>query len=157
MKKLFTSTYLIKDNKTLFLVRKKENDHSHIQGIFLPIGGKVEDGESLEDCAKREVLEESGIVINSLNLKAILYIIGQGSGTDDLTIFIFVSADFSGQPRSGKEGGFVWISNEQIEEKANLYEGDKILLKLMQDHSFVVLELYYKGFEFLGHKLLKVI
>lgn len=156
MKKLFTSTYLTKDNKTLFLVRKKENDHSHIQGIFLPIGGKVEESESLEESAKREVLEESGIRINSLNLKAILYIIGQG-GTDDLTIFIFESADFRGRPRSGKEGSFIWISNEEIEKKANLYEGDKILLKLMKDHSFVVLELHYKGFEFLSHKILKAI
>lgn len=157
MKKLFTSTYLIKDNRTLFLIRKKENDLTHIQGIFLPIGGKVEAGEGLEESAKREVLEESGIVINSLNLKAILYIIGQGNSSDDLTIFIFHSADFSGQPRSGKEGSFIWIDNHEIEKKANLYQGDKILLKLMKQHNFVVLELYYKGFELLGHKLLKAI
>lgn len=141
----------------LFLVRKKGNDRAHIQGIFLPIGGKVENGETLEQSAKREILEESGVVVNSLNLKAVLYILGQGEKVDDLIIFVFESSDFKGDPKTGKEGSFAWVKINEIEKKANLYPGDKILLKLMSKYSFIVLELYYDGFQFLDHKILKAI
>ena len=48
MKKVGVMVLLMKPGKVLFLVRKKENDDLHKQGIYLPIGGKVERGEGLE-------------------------------------------------------------------------------------------------------------
>src|SRR5690242_2419540 len=100
MKKQTTGVYLIKDNKLLFLVRKKKNDQMHQQGIYLPIGGHVELGEGIEESAIREVKEEAGITVHSVNLKGILYIRSQNTGAYDQVMFLFTSTDFTGEPVS---------------------------------------------------------
>lgn len=156
MKKHAVGVYLIKADKLLFLVRKKENDKYHTQGMYLPMGGHVELGEGIEEAAIREVKEESGITVHSLDLKGVLYIRSQNTGEYDLIIFNFISSDFDGEPKAGREGSFDWIPLDHL-EKANLYEGDKIYLDLMKKHQFFVLELLYKGFELIDHKILKAI
>jgi 8-oxo-dGTP diphosphatase len=156
MKKQTTGVYLVRDNKILFLVRKKENDTQHVQGIFLPIGGHVELGESIEDCAKREVREESGIEVNNIELKGIVYVHGQATGEADVIMFLFTSSDFDGEPVTGNEGSFVWVDIDNLHE-INLYEGDKIFLKYLFTSQFFVLDFEYKGFTFINHKILKLI
>jgi 8-oxo-dGTP diphosphatase len=156
MKKQAVGVYLIKDDKLLFLIRKKENDQFHKQGMYLPMGGKVELGEGITEAAIREVKEESGITVHSLTLNGILYIRSQNTGEYDLIIFNFVSSDFEGDPIPGREGNFAWIEKDKLEQ-ANLYEGDKIYLTLMKKHDFFVVEFLYKGFELIEHKILKVI
>lgn len=44
---------------------------SHGQGTWAPPGGHVEFGESLEECAVRETLEETGIIIGDVEFVAI--------------------------------------------------------------------------------------
>jgi 8-oxo-dGTP diphosphatase len=156
MKKQTTGVYLIKDNKMLFLVRNKKNDKMHNSGIYLPIGGHVELGEGIEEAAKREVKEESGVTVHSVDLKGIIYIRSQNTGDYDVIMFIFTSNDFTGEPVAGREGTFEWVSTDEI-EKINVYEGDKIFLKLMQEHKFFIVEFLYKGFEMLSHKVLNVV
>lgn len=51
--------YIRKGNKILFGKRK----NAHGQGSWCPPGGHLEYGESLEDCAKRETYEETGLDI----------------------------------------------------------------------------------------------
>lgn len=156
MKKQACGVYLLKDNKTLFLVRKKKDDTTHQQGIYLPIGGKVELGEDIETCAIREVQEESGIRINSLNLVGITLIRGQSLGEDDWINFVFTSSDFEGKPVDGNEGHFEWVDSDKI-DGYNLYQGDKIYLKYLKEYKFWVVDLEYDGFKFVGHKLIKAI
>lgn len=151
-----TGVYLIKDNKMLFLVRKKKKDGFHKQGMYLPIGGRVELGESVEACAIREVKEESGITIHSVDLRGILYIRSQNTGEYDLIIFNFTSSDFEGEPVTGNEGHFEWVEMDKIQDQ-NLYEGDKIYLDLMSKHDFFVIEFLYKGFDLIKHKVLKLL
>ena len=156
MKKQTTGVYLLKDNKILFLVRKKKNDTRHLQGIYLPIGGHVEDGEEIDRAAIREVKEESGIEVNSLELKGIINIRGQATGENDITMFLFTSSDFIGEIVDGSEGTFEWVEIDKIQQ-LNLYEGDKIFLKYLFSSSFFVLDFKYEGFKFISHTILKVI
>lgn len=156
MKKQTTGVYLIKDNQILFLVRKKKNDTRHQQGIYLPIGGHVEDGEEIAAAAIREVKEESGITVHSLELKGIVNIRGQATGENDITMFIFTSADFTGEAKTGNEGSFEWVNQEKI-DSLNLYTGDKIFLKYLFSSQFFVLDFEYQGFTFISHKVLKLI
>jgi len=58
-------TIIHKDNQVLLQHRKSGNS-----GKWGLIGGITELGESLEDTAKREAFEESGLSINHLNLVA---------------------------------------------------------------------------------------
>lgn len=156
MKKQTVGVYLIKDNKMLFLVRKKKNDKMHQQGMYLPIGGHVELGESVESATIREVKEESGITVHSVDLRGILYIRSQNTGDYDIVMFLFTSNDFTGEPIAGREGEFAWMEIDKIQE-VNLYEGDKIFLDLLMKHNFFVIDFLYKGFELVEHRALKVI
>ena len=64
MKTLINTTlcYIEKDGCYLMLHRtKKENDYNHDK--WIGIGGKFENGESPEDCIRREVREETGLEI----------------------------------------------------------------------------------------------
>lgn len=156
MKRQACGVYLIKGNKILFLVRKKSNDTTHQQGIYLPIGGKVELRESIEESAVREVKEEAGITIHSLDLKGVTIIRGQSTGEYDWINFVFTSIDFSGEPVNGNEGDFVWVNIDKIDD-FNLYPGDKIYLKYMLQYKFFVADFLYKGFELIEHKLIKAV
>lgn len=155
MKKQTTGVYLIKDNKMLFLVREKENDTMHQQGMYLPIGGHVELGEELEEAAIREVQEESDIIVHSVQLRGILYIRSQNTGDYDIMMSIFTSSDFTGEPVTGREGSFKWVELDNI-QNIHLYEGDKIFLDLLFKHEFFVMELLYKEFALLNHKILAI-
>jgi 8-oxo-dGTP pyrophosphatase MutT (NUDIX family) len=56
-----TGVLLFRENKVL-LQRRKDN------GLWGLPGGSLEPGESLEEAARREVLEETGVVVDQLNL-----------------------------------------------------------------------------------------
>lgn len=156
MKNVATMTYLFKGNKILFLERKKENDKVHKQGMHIPVGGKVEKGESLEDSAKRETLEESGIKINKLKLRGIIYFRSFGDAQDDWIDYLYTSNDFTGKPKNGREGNLMWVDRKDI-NKLNLYKGDKIFLDylLKKKYKFFVVEFLYDGYNLKDHKLLK--
>jgi len=156
MKKVATSVYLLKDKKILFLVRNKKNDTVHKQGMYLPIGGKVEPAESIEECAIREVKEESGIIVKSLELKGVDYIKSQNSWKDDWVNFVFISKDFKGKAKAGNEGHFEWVDIDKI-KNSNLYEGDKIYLQYMFKYKFFVVEFLYKDYKLIETKLIRAI
>ena len=69
--KLATLCYVMKDDKTLMLYRnKKENDYH--EGKWNGLGGKFEAGETPEECAIREVFEESGLKVKNPEMKGLI-------------------------------------------------------------------------------------
>ena len=63
-----TLCYIEKDGCYLMLHRtKKEKDYN--KDKWIGIGGKFENGESPEDCAVREVREETGLIIEPADLE----------------------------------------------------------------------------------------
>jgi 8-oxo-dGTP diphosphatase len=59
--KLATLCYLRRNGHTLMLHRNKKENDMHV-GKWNGLGGKLENGESPEECAVREIREESGYV-----------------------------------------------------------------------------------------------
>ena len=59
---------IIEHNGRLLLLKRTG---AHGEGTWAPPGGHLEFGESLEECAIRETLEETGIVISDVQFVAI--------------------------------------------------------------------------------------
>ena len=66
--KLATLCYVRSGGKTLMVHRIKKANDMH-QGRWNGLGGKLEPGETPEECAVREIREESGLVARNLILK----------------------------------------------------------------------------------------
>jgi 8-oxo-dGTP diphosphatase len=65
--KLATLCYVMdkKSNSTLMIYRNKKQNDYH-EGKWNGLGGKFEAGESPEECAIREIAEESGLRVRLL-------------------------------------------------------------------------------------------
>ncbi len=137
---LTTLIYLIKDNKYLMLHRtKKENDIN--AGKYIGVGGHVEEGESPFDCIKREVMEETGLVLNSAKFRGYITFV-MGKETEHASLF--TSEDFSGNlVDECKEGELAWVDIDKVMD-LNLWEGDRAFLKLLNEtDDFFSLKLVY--------------
>ena len=110
--KLATLCYIRHRDRTLMVHRvKKENDiHA---GKWNGLGGKFEPGESPEDCARREILEESGLVARSLRLKGLLTFPEFAQG-EDWYAFVFVVDEYEGELIDSPEGNLAWVRNTEI-------------------------------------------
>lgn len=137
-----TLCYIEKDGKYLMLHRvKKENDMSRDK--WLGIGGKFEEGESPEDCVKREVKEETGLTLESVKYRGIVTFVSDVYGTEYM--HMFTSGDFSGDMRECDEGDLVWVDKKEIYD-LNVWEGDKIFFRLLDEcGGFFSLKLKYEG------------
>ena len=137
-----TLCYIIKDNSCLMLHRtKKENDENHDK--WLGIGGKFEEGESPEDCALREIKEETGLTALSYRYRGIVTFVSNEYGTEFM--HLFTVDKFEGEIIECDEGDLEWIKIEDM-LKLPMWEGDKIFLDLLAANDpFFSLKLVYGG------------
>ena len=150
--KLATLCYVInkKSNSTLMIHRvKKENDYH--QGKWNGLGGKFESGESPEECAIREIKEESGLNVKSVTMKGFITF-PMFDGKEDWYVFLFVSDDFKGELIDSNEGDLAWIQNEKLME-INLWEGDKIFIPWLFKDKFFSAKFNYKEGEFVDYEV----
>jgi len=133
-RKLATLAYVRSGNKTLMLHRNARPDDVHF-GKFNGLGGKFEPGESPEACMRREVLEESGLVVERAELKGILTF-PDFAGGEDWYAFVFVVHEFSGALAANPpEGELVWVPTAEI-PGLPLWEGDRIFLPWLEEPGF---------------------
>ena len=137
-----TLCYIIKDNKCLMLHRtKKENDQSHDK--WLGIGGKFEDKESPEDCALREIKEETGLTVTEYRYRGIVTFISDVWETEYMHLFTVTG--FRGEVSECDEGDLEWIDVGRLLELP-MWEGDRIFLNLLaSDSPFFSVKLQYEG------------
>lgn len=123
--KLATLCYIKREGKTLMIHRiKKENDVH--QGKWNGLGGKLNPGESPEECVIREVREESGLEIQKPVLKGILTFPEFANG-EDWYAFVFIAREFEGELSDSAEGYLRWIDDEAILD-LELWEGDRLFI-----------------------------
>ena len=137
-----TLVHLERDGCYLMLHRvRKERDENRDK--WVGIGGKFEPGESPEDCALREVLEETGLTMHSWRYRGIVTFVSDEWGTEYM--HLFWSDDFTGALRDCDEGELEWVDKQRI-LRLPIWEGDRIFLRLLDtDEPFFSLKLCYSG------------
>ena len=119
---------------------KKENDIH--KNKWNGLGGKLEPGESPEDCVKREVFEESGLIIESPNLHGVITF-PKFDGIDDWIVFVYTANNFDGNLIECDEGKLDWVSDDQL-LNLNLWEGDKIFIPWLTQNKFFSAKFIYE-------------
>ncbi len=96
----------------LHRVKKKNDMH---EGKWNGLGGKFEDGETPEECAIREVKEESGLTIKNPKMKGIMTF-PSFNGRETWYVFLFLMEEFEGELIESNEGNLERIDNDKILE-----------------------------------------
>ena len=144
-----TLCYIEKDGAYLMIHRiKKQNDMN--KDKWIGVGGKLEEGESPFDCARREILEETGLVVKDLNYRGIITFVSNQYGTEYM--HLFTATEFTGEmTRNCDEGKLEWVKKEDV-PNLPIWEGDKIFFDLMEKESrFFSLKLCYEGDRLVSH------
>jgi 8-oxo-dGTP diphosphatase len=148
--KLATLCYVMKDNKTLMIYRnKKENDYH--EGKWNGLGGKFEPGESPEDCAIRELKEETGLDIYKPHLKGFITF-PLFDKIEDWYVFVFTIKEFEGDLIDSPEGHLEWIDNDKLPE-LNLWDGDRIFIPWLYEDKFFSAKFNYVDGKFTDYSV----
>lgn len=141
--KMTTLCYIEKDDAYLMLHRiKKKNDENADK--WVGIGGKFEAEETPEECAIREIYEETGLTPKKLFYRGIVTFVSDIYGTEYM--HLFTASDCIGKMcDSCDEGILEWVPKKEI-ASLPLWEGDHLFLDLLNtDRPFFSLKLCYQG------------
>lgn len=140
--KMTTLCYLERQSRYLMLHRtKKVNDENHDK--WIGVGGKFEDGESPEDCMRREVLEETGLTVTSHRYRGIVTFVSNEYPCEYM--HLFTCDEWCGEEKDCHEGELAWIDKKEL-LSLPMWEGDRIFLELLdKDVPFFSLKLVYQG------------
>ena len=109
MKKVITLVMVYNDEKILLGLKKRGFGVGRWNGY----GGKVLDGESIEESAKREILEEAGIVPQNLISRGQLTFTFEDID-DEIEAHLFSANNFSGEVIETEEMKPQWYFHKDI-------------------------------------------
>ena len=136
-----TLCYIEQDGKYLMLHRVKKNDINHDK--WIGIGGKFEEKESPEDCALREVREETGLTLTSYAYRGLVTFVSDRYETEYM--HLFTADGFTGELIDCDEGTLEWVDKALVPTLPT-WAGDRIFLELLaRDVPFFSLKLEYVG------------
>ena len=137
-----TLCYILRGEDVLMLHRtKKENDIN--KDKWIGIGGKLEEGESPDECLLREAGEETGLTLTNWQCRGIVtFLSDQAEGE---YMYLFTADGFQGELKECAEGDLQWISRKFLDSLPK-WEGDQIFLDLLWENApFFLLTLRYTG------------
>ena len=139
---LSTLCYLQQEDRYLMLHRVKKK-HDINQDKWIGIGGKLEAGESPEECLLREAAEETGLTLTDYRFRGIVTFVSDKWDTEYM--FLYTATGFTGELKACDEGDLEWVPFDRI-PSLPLWQGDHIFLRLLrQDAPFFSLKLVYQG------------
>ncbi len=138
-----TLCYIKKDGKVLLLFRNKKKEDAN-EGKWIGIGGKLNEGESRDECVKREVFEETGLVLTEYFYHGEIRFVSEA--WDDEIMYLYSATGFDGDLGSNcDEGELKWIPENEV-FSLPMWEGDRYFLKpLLDGKESINLTLRYEG------------
>ncbi|MBN1247204.1 MAG: 8-oxo-dGTP diphosphatase [Anaerolineae bacterium] len=114
--------YAVRDDQVLLMQRHKEPN----LGLWIAPGGKIELHESPHDAARREMQEETGLVVEDL--------VWRGFCTEvsplpdwQWMLFIYVARTFHGTLRPDlREGELAWVEQDRYLRELPIPQADRI-------------------------------
>ncbi len=115
------------------------------KGKWIGIGGKFEEGESPDECLRREVREETGLTLTEFQFRGVVTFLCNDSGSDQY-MYLFTATGWTGELNPDcSEGDLAWVPKGKVLDLP-IWEGDEIFLKLLaEDASPFLLTLDYRS------------
>jgi 8-oxo-dGTP diphosphatase len=148
--KLATLCYVKRNGQTLMVHRIKKANDMHM-GKWNGLGGKLEPGETPEECALREIFEESGLSVRNPQLKGFITF-PAFDDFEDWYVFVYVVTDFEGDLIDSPEGNLQWVNNSDL-TSLNLWDGDAIFLSWLDRKGIFSAKFIYKDGRLISHEV----
>jgi 8-oxo-dGTP diphosphatase len=149
-----TVCHIIKDDRIL-LIKKRQDLFGG--GKWNGLGGKMNPDESPEETCRREVLEESGLTVGSLQHHGLLKFWFGGGNEPNWIVHVFSTHLFEGQLRESREGTLHWTQLDQIPYN-EMWEDDQHWLPLLLNEKTFSGEFYFnkEGTKLLEYNIIEV-
>jgi 8-oxo-dGTP diphosphatase len=119
------------DGRQVLLVHRNRRPEDAHFGKYNGLGGKVDNGEDVVACIRREIREEAGLECDDLVLRGTISWPGFGKHGEDWFGFIFRIDRWHGTPRlENPEGTLEWIAVERLLDLP-IWEGDRYFLPMV--------------------------
>ena len=119
------------DRRRVLMIHRNTRPGDHHLGKYNGLGGKLDPGEDVVACIRREIREESGLECEQLLLRGTISWPGFGKHGEDWFGFIFRVDQFQGEPyATNAEGDLEWVDVKRVLELP-LWEGDRHFLPLV--------------------------
>ncbi|NXP75439.1 8ODP triphosphatase, partial [Ramphastos sulfuratus] len=107
--RLFTLVVVVQPPRVLLGMKKR----GFGAGLWNGFGGKVQPGESIEEAARRELLEESGLTVDTLQKMGQITFEFVGN-SELMDVHIFRADDFHGEPTESDEMRPQWFQLDEV-------------------------------------------
>lgn len=110
MRTILTLCLIVRDDRILLGMKKRGFGMGRWNGF----GGKVEEGESIEEGAKRETLEESGVIITEMEAVGIHEFEFARNRGNILEVHVYRVTAWEGEPHETEEMRPQWFTTDAI-------------------------------------------
>jgi len=146
-KRTLTLCIIHKGSKILLGMKKR----GFGAGFWNGFGGKVKEGESIEEAAKRETKEEIGVIPLDLKKMGILKFQFKGE-PEILEVHVFSCSDFEGEIKETEEMAPKWFKIEQIPFD-QMWPDDKYWLPLLLEGKNFRGKFYFEGRKLVDYQI----
>ena len=109
------------------LHRVKKNEDVNA-GKWIGIGGKLEVGETRDECLIREVREETGLTLTEYRFCGEVYFLNDVY--PDELMYLYTASGFEGKLTECDEGVLEWVEKKKV-SSLPMWEGDNVFFELM--------------------------